>query len=135
MDDYGIGGNGRGIGSGGEPVNTAFAAGMDMERIASASEQEGSGKSTPGAGSGSGSVPPNGATTPAGANMGVDRTRPPRMSFSGGLIASPGAGFGLPSAFGGLGMGGGTPIGSPTIERLDVCSSCLFKTFVSLAQS
>lgn len=130
--NYGAGGSGSvsgrgggGGGGGGEPVNAAFAAGMDMERMASASEQEGSGKSTPGAGSGSGrgSLPPpgqGGATTPAGANSGFDRARPPRMSFSGGLIASPGAGFGLPSAFGGLGMGGGTPIGSPTIERLEV---------------
>lgn len=141
----GGGGIGMGMGFGNEdvrdrePVNAAFAAGMDMDRAASASEQEGSGKSTPGAGSGSGTGSAQqaggvGVTTPAGSNHGFDRTRPPRMSFSGGLIASPGTGFGLPSAFGGLGMGTGTPIGSPTIERLDVgflpCPSCLLSLWI-----
>jgi hypothetical protein len=28
----------------------------------------------------------------------------------------------LPGAFGSLGMGGGTPLGSPTLERLEVRS-------------
>lgn len=101
-----------------EPVNSAFAAGMDMDRVGSSSESgypEGSGKSTPG------SNPVASVTTPQGP-LGWEKSRPPRMSFSAGLAPSPG-GFGLPSAFGGLGMGTGTPLGSPTIERLEVSRS------------
>lgn len=102
-----------------ESVNAAFAAGMDMDRAAGSSEtgwlNDGSGKSTP-ATSG---AQAQGSSTPQNIG-GWDKSRPPRMSFSNGLVSSPGTGFALPSAFGGLGMGPGTPIGSPTVERLDV---------------
>jgi hypothetical protein len=130
----------------GEPVNSAFAAGMDLDRPMSMSSSSSSavwpsgnasesGKMTPGGsgpapagpastgpvagvvGNGNGQpTPPPGSTTWGGAQ------RPSRLSFGAGLIPSPGTGFQLPGAFGGLGMGGGgTPLGSPTIERLEVC--------------
>lgn len=135
----------------GEPVNSAFAAGMDLDRPVSMSSSSSSavwpsgnvsesGKMTPGglalgpAGGGAGAggpvsmagtigfgsgtgqpTPPPGNTTWGGAQ------RPSRLSFGAGMIPSPGNGFQLPGAFGGLGMGGGgTPLGSPTIERLEV---------------
>lgn len=130
----------------GEPVNSAFAAGMDLDRPMSMSSSSSSavwpsgnvsesGKMTPGSGSGSG---PSGQApafghasasgvrhpTPphAGAAFG-GAPRPARMSFGAGMVSSPGTGFQLPGAFGGLGMGGGgTPLGSPTVERLEVCA-------------
>lgn len=125
----------------GEPVNSAFAAGMDLDRPMSMSSSSSSavwpsgnvpesGKMTPGSGSGSGPAgqaavtglptgtsaghptPPPANTTWGGAQ------RPARMSFGAGMVSSPGTGFQLPGAFGGLGMGGGgTPLGSPTVER------------------
>lgn len=133
----------------GEPVNSAFAAGMDLDRPMSMSSSSStawpsgnvseSGKLTPGGtgpmpvggntagpipvpgalGNGSGQpTPPPGGTTWGGAQ------RPSRLSFGAGIIPSPGTGFQLPGAFGGLGMGGGgTPLGSPTIERLEVSES------------
>ncbi|WVQ93554.1 hypothetical protein IAU59_000629 [Kwoniella sp. CBS 9459] len=150
------------IGPGGvEPVNSAFAAGMDMDRPGSSSSsgmwmsanRSDSGKSTPGRTENadgstssnsnnpaqqstpalsqpianpfptppSGNIPawPNTATGPASASA----LRSTRLSFSSagaGLVPSPGN-FGLPSAFGTLGMGGvGTPVGSPTVERLEL---------------
>ncbi|WWC58138.1 uncharacterized protein I303_100673 [Kwoniella dejecticola CBS 10117] len=54
-------------------------------------------------------------------------SRSARLSFSSagqGMVPSPG--YGLPSAFGGLGMGGsgiGTPLGSPTVERAELGAS------------
>ena len=105
-----------------EPVNAAFAAGMDMDRPVSrssssngaANQNNGNVIGTPQFGWGGGSLV---------------RSNAPRMSFGTagqaagmGMVPSPGTGIGLPSAFGGLGMGGGgTPVGSPTIERLEVC--------------
>ncbi|WWC85823.1 uncharacterized protein L201_000690 [Kwoniella dendrophila CBS 6074] len=136
----------RGIPSGGngkeEPVNSAFAAGMDMDRPTSSSSSStylGSGNSislnnsNPISESSGKSTPPhllreqqysNNAFPPNFAN-----SRSARLSFSSnnngqGMVPSPG--FGLPSAFGGLGMGGngiGTPLGSPTIERSELGAS------------
>ncbi|WWD22516.1 hypothetical protein CI109_107009 [Kwoniella shandongensis] len=146
-----------------EPVNSAFAAGMDMDRPASSSSSSmwvsnnpsESGKSTPGAQQGTdsgGSVPPQGsgnggngqaqaasATTPFSANAGfptppssnaqwpgsgLRSSRPSFGSAAAGMVPSPGSGFGLPTAFGTLGMGGvGTPLGSPTIEKLELAVS------------
>ncbi|WVQ76189.1 hypothetical protein IAR50_005851 [Cryptococcus sp. DSM 104548] len=134
---------------GGE-VNAAFAAGMDMDRPGSSSssswqailerrEREGSGKSTtPGNDhrSSAGSVgqagfpfPPNVQqvfSTPA-SNSGQQQPatlKNSRLSMSnsaGGVVPSPGTGYALPSAFGGLGMG--TPMGSPTVERGELAGS------------
>lgn len=132
----------------GEPVNSAFAAGMDLDRPVSMSSSSStawpsgnvseSGKMTPG-GSGSGPAGPSaGAATmaeslgggsgqptpPPGNTTWGGAQRPSRLSFGAGMIPSPGTGFQLPGAFGGLGMGGGsTPLGSPTIERLEVSQS------------
>lgn len=127
-----------------EPVNSAFAAGMDLDRPTSMSSASSSavwpsrnvsesGKMTPG---GSGPIPGpanmtvvlngNGQPTPplVSTTWGGG-PRPSRLSFS-GMVPSPGTGFQLPGAFGGLGMGGGgTPLGSPTIERLEVCVSMM----------
>ena len=63
-----------------------------------------------------------------------------RMSFGAagaGMVPSPGTGLALPSAFGGLGMGTGTPLASPTIERLDVSaeSNLTGRTDIQLATS
>lgn len=122
-----------------EPVNAAFASGMDMDRPTSSSSScvwVESGKSTPGQSrSNSGSVVPNLPTPPlqsvpwtGGRNM--------RMSFGSagaGMVPSPGSGLTLPGAFGGLGMGGiGTPMGSPTIERLEVSISSGTKVWLTI---
>lgn len=107
-----------------EPVNSAFAAGMDMG-MNSANDWPGggmseSGKSTPGM------MGSSGYPTPPSNGQPWDRSRAARMSFSmAGLVPSPGTGFGLPNAFGGLGMGTGTPLGSPTVEKLEVSCSAL----------
>ncbi|WVF65924.1 hypothetical protein IAT40_000662 [Kwoniella sp. CBS 6097] len=164
LDDVGPGGV--------EPVNSAFAAGMDMDRPGSSSSsgmwmsanRSDSGKSTPGrADNQDGSTssnsnsnpsqqhqhqqqaqqqsqpitnpfptPPNGTSTAwpgtAGSNgpgsgSGIKSTRMSFSSAGAGLVPSPGN-FGLPSAFGTLGMGGiGTPVGSPTVERLELGAS------------
>ncbi len=113
-----------------EPVNSAFASGMDMDRhmpdidrptSSSSSCIFGeSGKSTPGQSrSNSGSAIP----CPTPPQQSAPWPKAMRMSFGSagaGMVPSPG-GLGLPSAFGGLGMGGiSTPSGSPTIERLEV---------------
>ena len=123
----------------GEPVNAAFAAGMDLDRpMSSTSSAIGfsgngseSGKMTPGSGplaitgsrngSGSGSTSA-GVPTPPPQNSAWG-ARPARMSFSNQIMSSPGTGLALPGAFGSLGMGGGTPLGSPTLERLEVSHS------------
>lgn len=141
----------------GETVNSAFAAGMDMDRPGSSSsssammflDHHASGKSTPGhiahgtshadhSAGGPGQVVNPGLLTPghAGSQTGFptppsgqgsqawDRNRFSRLSFGNaaqGIASSPGTGIALPSAFGGLGMGTGTPLGSPTVERLEVC--------------
>ncbi|OCF31196.1 hypothetical protein I316_07164 [Kwoniella heveanensis BCC8398] len=157
------------IGPGGvEPVNSAFAAGMDMDRPGSSSSsgmwmsanRSDSGKSTPGRTenpdgsttssgpsqqqqtqqrqqqqqqqsiinpfptppSGSSAVWPNAAPT-SGPGSALRSTRLSFSSAGAGLVPSPGN-FGLPSAFGTLGMGGiGTPVGSPTVERLELGAS------------
>ena len=108
------------------PVNAAFASSMDIERPTSSSSSclwGESGKSTPGKSSGSMPTPPqqNAPWTAAGTAKSM------RMSFgSAGAGLVPRSGLGLPSAFGGLLMGGlGTPSGSPTIERLEVGPSPL----------
>lgn len=144
----------------GETVNSAFAAGMDMDRPGSSSSSSAmmlldhhtSGKSTPGhvssiwaghgdhsAAQGAGQAVNPGLLTPghAAAQTGFptppsghgsqawDRTKFSRLSFGNagqGIASSPGTGIALPSAFGGLGMGTGTPLGSPTVERLEVSS-------------
>ncbi|WVW81809.1 hypothetical protein I302_103806 [Kwoniella bestiolae CBS 10118] len=130
-----------------EPVNSAFAAGMDMDRPGSSSSSSlnmwtgtgsisNSGKSTPphqaplaGVGIGMGnpfptppstnnSFPPNFTNTNRSARLSFSQTQ------SQGMVPSPG--YGLPSAFGGLGMGGnglGTPLGSPTVERAELGAS------------
>ncbi|OCF59640.1 hypothetical protein L486_02312 [Kwoniella mangroviensis CBS 10435] len=125
-----------------EPVNTAFAAGMDMDRPGSSSSSsfniwsgggsisnDNSGKSTPP------QVPigiANPFPTPPSTNNNntfppnFNNSRSARLSFgqSQGMVPSPG--YGLPSAFGGLGMGGngvGTPLGSPTVERAELGAS------------
>ncbi|KAL7418707.1 hypothetical protein Q5752_006390 [Cryptotrichosporon argae] len=133
-------------------VNSDFASAMDMDRPVSSSSSStwgafparsdaDSGKSTPGqarSASGSGSVDAAGATTPAhgtgvggGSNgHGIHPTPPsntapwPRSArMSLGMVPSPG--MQLPTAFGGLGMGGGigTPLGSPTVEKLELATS------------
>lgn len=128
----------------GEPVNSAFAAGMDMDRPDSrGSSSTGFGFTTRENGSGSGSNSRSdsvgagvGLPTPPSSQIFQQQQQAPaqswggrhgmRMSFSqagqaaSGMVPSPGSGLGLPSAFGGLGMGTGTPLGSPTIERLEV---------------
>ncbi|ORY25083.1 hypothetical protein BCR39DRAFT_600290 [Naematelia encephala] len=137
-----------------EPVNSAFAAGMDMDRPGSSSSSvagmfggNDSGKSTPGHGnngipmsartlsnSGSGSaLNPNFTNQPTPPSNSVQwpgAAVKARMSFSQagqGMVPSPGNGLGLPGAFGGLGMGNGngmgTPLASPTIERLELVGS------------
>jgi hypothetical protein len=123
---------------GSEPVNAAFAAGMDLDRPMSMSSTSSaiwpsatgseSGKMTPGtgplgiAGSGNGSGSGSGSAgipTPP-PQTGPWGSRPARMSFSNQMMSSPGTGLALPGAFGSLGMGGGTPLASPTLERLEV---------------
>jgi hypothetical protein len=98
-----------------------------------------SGKMTPGSGSRSGSGtlanPPQGPThgqgsgSASGSGTGVPTpppqngpwgSRPARMSFGNNMMSSPGTGLALPGAFGSLAMGGCTPLGSPTLERLEV---------------
>jgi len=133
-----------------EPVNSAFAAGMDMDRPTSSSSStvwmstnvSESGKSTPaqappmgpsrsgsGSGSASGSGTGQGNTQPQPTPPSVSAQWPNslkhgRMSFGSagqGMVPSPGSGLGLPGAFGSLAMGGiGTPSASPTVEKLDV---------------
>lgn len=121
-----------------EPVNSAFAAGMDMDRPGSSSSSgmgmsafaQESGRNTP-------ALPLTMGTTSAGTMANSNQPTPPsqsvpwpgagvrsaRMSFGSagaGMVPSPGSGLGLPGAFGGLGMGIGTPLASPTLERLEV---------------
>ena len=124
-----------------EPVNAAFAAGMDMDRAGSSSSSvimgtavSESGKSTPASQAQPAALPQiqEGQTPPPsnGPWPGALRGGTTRMSFSSagaGMVPSPGSGTGLPSAFGGLGMGGaGTPLASPTIERLEVSIHAIF---------
>lgn len=88
-------------------VNTAFASIMDLDRPASSGSswhKTDSGKSTPG-----------GSRQSIGGNgngNGKHRVAP-----------SPGTGLQLPTAFGGLGMGSATPLGSPTIEKAELGAS------------
>lgn len=112
-----------------EPVNSAFAAGMDMDRPTSSSSSsmgmELSGKSTPGQSrSNSGSIVQAQAQPTPPMRDGPWGKGNMRLSFGSagfGMVPSPGSGLGLPNAFGGLGMSGvGTPLGSPTIERVEV---------------
>ena len=122
---------------GSEPVNAAFAAGMDLDRPMSSSSSalwpgtgSESGKMTPGSGplaiagsrNGSGSGSGSGGVPTPPTQSGAWGSRPARMSFSNQMMSSPGSGLALPGAFGSLGMGGGTPLGSPTLERLEVRS-------------
>jgi hypothetical protein len=117
----------------GEPVNAAFAAGMDLDRPMSSSmsstawpsgNASESGKMTPGSGSGSGpsslAGQGHGTGVPTPPAQNGSWGRPARMSFS-NMVSSPGTGLALPGAFGSLAMGGITPLGSPTLERLEVC--------------
>lgn len=117
-------------------VNMAFAAGMDMDRPDSSSSSGlmgtlvGSRPDSSGMNGGTGPLRPGSAQglTPGSGQAQWGQRVAPRMSFGAagaGMVPSPGSGLGLPSAFGGLGMGGssagiGTPLGSPTIERLEV---------------
>lgn len=92
-------------GSGGA-VNTAFASIMDLDRPTSSGSsfhRSDSGKSTP-----------SGSTRPSAGGNGNNKPR---------IAPSPGSGLQLPSAFGGLGMGSATPIGSPTTERAELAAS------------
>ncbi|TXT16052.1 hypothetical protein VHUM_00555 [Vanrija humicola] len=92
-------------------VNSAFASVMDLDRPASS----GSSSAWPGRSD-------SGKSTPAGMRAG---------SVAPGLNAvvgpSPGMGLQLPTAFGGLAMGGGggggTPLGSPTAEKTELGAS------------
>ncbi|KAK4685876.1 hypothetical protein P7C73_g4262, partial [Tremellales sp. Uapishka_1] len=100
----------------GNDVNSAFAAGMDMDRPSSSSGDVGKW------------TPVQNIPTPPSLNAAwPSRATSARMSFGSagaGLVPSPGGGLGLPGAFGGLGMGGiGTPLGSPTIEKLELAAS------------
>jgi hypothetical protein len=73
-----------------------------------------------------------GQPTPPSANAPwSDRMKTGRGSLSSGmgLVPSPGTGFGLPSAFGGLGMGTATPLTSPIAEKLEA-SGFLRKSIV-----
>lgn len=130
-------------------VNSAFVAGMEMDRPGSQSSSYGMFGALVQSGNGSGSgsnsrsdsaghVQPTPPIGTPGVGLGIGATpstataahwtasrQGPRMSFSqagAGMVPSPGTGGGLPSAFGGLfmGNGGNTPLGSPTIERLEV---------------
>lgn len=97
----------------GEPVNSAFAAGMDMDRP---------GSSTGSSNSGMVGRPDSQGVTPLASGQTWPKN-PARMPFGtagAGMVPSPGTGLALPSAFGGLGMGTGTPLASPTIERTEV---------------
>ena len=111
-----------------ETVNAAFAAGMDMDRPTSSSSScvgVDSGKSTPGHGMKDSVI----HAQPTPPLQSAPWTKNLRMSFGSagaGMVPSPGSGLFLPTAFGGLGMGGvGTPSGSPTVERLEVRVSSL----------
>ena len=122
---------------GGGEVNANFAAGMELDRPSSSSSatwpQENrnvtpghaatGSRSNSGQSGAAGPAMPSGAPTPPTAS-GQWAPRHPRKSFSTreGAVPSPGGGLALPSAFGGLGMGGGTgtPLASPTIERMEV---------------
>ena len=106
-----------------ETVNAAFAAGMDMDRPTSSSSScvgVESGKSTPG----HSTRDPVIHAQPTPPQQSVPWTKNPHLSFGSagaGMVPSPGSGLFLPTAFGGLGMGGaGTPLNSPTVERLEV---------------
>jgi len=131
---------------GSEPVNAAFAAGMDLDRPMSSSSSalwpgngSESGKMTPGSGplaiagsrNGSGSGSGSGGVPTPPTQSGAWGSRPARMSFSNQMMSSPGSGLALPGAFGSLGMGGGTPLGSPTLERLEVRSTVMCCEFHS----
>ena len=112
----------------GEPVNAAFAAGMDMDRPGSSTSSSNSG------------MRPDSQGHPHGMNGHAWPKSSARMSFGAagaGMVLSPGTGLALPSAFGGLGMGTGTPLASPTIERLEVSaeSNLNGRTDIQLATS
>jgi len=129
-----------------EPVNGAFAADMDLDRAPSMSSASSSAfwpsgnvsdsekvgpSSRPGSGPTHG--PPGSLNLSVNGNGSGQPTPPPqsgpwahrsaRMSFNNGNLSSPGGGLALPGAFGTLGFGGGgTPLASPTLERLEVNS-------------
>ncbi|WOO76909.1 uncharacterized protein LOC62_01G000523 [Vanrija pseudolonga] len=127
-------------------VNSAFASVMDLDRPASSGSSSAwpgrsdSGKSTPAgmrAGSaapGSMTPNPNGFSSDSGPTPGTvtpgsqwqgQAPKSARLNIVVG--ASPGMGLQLPTAFGGLAMGGGggggTPLGSPTAEKSELGAS------------
>jgi hypothetical protein len=94
-------------------VNSAFASVMDLDRPPSSGSSGtwGSGKNTPGSRNG------------AGAGAGAAPTPPPQWKGARTVAPSPGTGLQLPTAFGGLGMGIATPLGSPTVEKMELAAS------------
>ena len=115
-----------------EPVNFAFAAGMDMDRIecpkssssfSTGGYQLSGGQMVSRSNSSGGSASGQPTTNPTPPNQPWPKAAP-RLSFGSagaGMVPSPGVGTGLPNAFGSLGMSGtGTPVASPTIEKLEV---------------
>lgn len=103
--------------------------GQGERRRSDSGSRSGSGSAGAGAGTGTGYPFPNAMSTPgAGSQVqpqGQGQGQQPisaikgssRLSIS-GMVSSPGNG--LPTAFGGLGMGTGTPLASPTVERNEV---------------
>ena len=108
-----------------EPVNTAFAAGMDMDRPGSSGSSASimllTGGHQCGNGSaGSGSTPQAQPTPPSQNGPWARSARMALGSSGSGMVPSPGAPTGLPYAFNDLGMEGSTPQASPTAERIEV---------------
>lgn len=116
-----------------EPVNAAFAAGMDMDRpTSSSSSSRWAGGTFPESGkalqstlgfTGSTNQPTPPSNNAPWSNAKQSGGRLSSSAAGSGMVPSPGTGFALPNAFGSLGMGGNggtTPLASPTIERLEV---------------
>lgn len=109
--------------------------GQGERRRSDSGSRSGSGSAGAGAGTGTGYPFPNAMLTPgAGSQVqpqGQGQGQQPisaikgssRLSMS-GMVSSPGNG--LPTAFGGLGMGTGTPLASPTVERNEVYHFILY---------
>lgn len=106
--------------------------GQGERRRSNSGSRSGSGSAGPGAGTGAGYPFPNTMSTPGMSTPGAGsqvqthgQGQQPISAIKGssklsmsGMVPSPGNG--LPNAFGGLGMGTGTPLASPTVERNEV---------------
>ncbi|AAW46138.1 hypothetical protein CNK00920 [Cryptococcus deneoformans JEC21] len=109
--------------------------GQGERRRSNSGSRSGSGSAGPGAGTGAGYPFPNTMSTPGMSTPGAGsqvqtqgQGQQPISAIKGssklsmsGMVPSPGNG--LPNAFGGLGMGTGTPLASPTVERNELVGS------------